>query len=300
MDICGLKKNIFECFNSILDIVGNEKATLMEKTKLLELDWEDSEVQKDMFLSRKEFFENIIDELGSKYDVLNNLEVKIQEEFVNIFYSFIGKMINEMMEYFPLNDDLVAILDFVELKDDYTILKKKIKDFNKKFNIIKEENKVKLKEELVKLRNIKIEFYRSNSLNLLHMWNRIEKEEKLEFLPQIFKVAQTLPTSSASLEQSFSIIKLSKTHLRNKLSQPSLEGIVYIGQEFRDKIDIEISQKMVDAFLEVRKVFNKQKSGITSLKSKNEEDIKEWQNHNNFMNFTKIFMSIKFISSFSF
>jgi len=103
---------------------------------------------------------------------------------------------------------LIDILDFVELKDEFPVLKSKIKTFNNKFNIIKEEEKENLKSELVKLKDIKVEYYRNNSTSLLHMWDCIEKEEKLELLSKITKVAQTLPTSSASIEQSFSTLKL--------------------------------------------------------------------------------------------
>jgi len=41
-------------------------------------------------------------------------------------------------------------------------------------------------------------------------------------MPKIVRVAETLPTSSASLEQNFSIILLLKTDIRNSLSEESL------------------------------------------------------------------------------
>jgi len=166
-----------------------------------------------------------------------------------------------LIEYLPLNDSLIDILDFVELKDDYPTLKDKVRQFNKKFNIIEEENMIELKEELIKLKNSKLEFHRNNSISLLHLWDRLEKEEKLIFLPKIMKVAQSLPTSSATIEQSFSIIKLLKTSLRNKLSQSSLEGLIFVGQEFRDKKDFIISDKMVELYNSIKKSFNDQKSG---------------------------------------
>ena len=261
MDICGLKNNINECFNSILDIIANPKASLMEKAKLLEQDWEDTLIQEELFLPNDEFLDNVIDEFGSKYRVLKEKNIEIQEDFTCIFHNFIGKILNLLIEYLPLNDSLIDILDFVELKDDYPTLKDKVRQFNKKFNIIEEENMIELKEELIKLKNAKLEFHRNNSISLLHLWDRLEKEEKLIFLPKIMKVAQSLPTSSATIEQSFSIIKLLKTSLRNKLSQSSLEGLIFVGQEFRDKKDFIISDKMVELYNSIKKSFNDQKSG---------------------------------------
>jgi len=272
MDICGLKNNISECYNSILDIILNSNASVLEKKKLIELDWEESKIQEEMFMSHEQFIDNIIEELGEKYRVLNQQDISVRTEFVSIFYLFIGKILNLMREYLPLKDPLIDILDFVELKDEFPVLKSKIKTFNNKFNIIKEEEKENLKSELVKLKDIKVEYYRNNSTSLLHMWDCIEKEEKLELLSKITKVAQTLPTSSASIEQSFSTLKLVKTPLRNKLSQSSLEGIAFVSQEFREKNDIDISQKIIEAYQEVKRVFNSQKSGVKSVQNRGEKE----------------------------
>ena len=101
---------------------------------------------------------------------------------------------------------------------------------------------IELKEELIKLKNAKLEFHRNNSISLLHLWDRLEKEEKLIFLPKIMKVAQSLPTSSATISQS------------------SLEGLIFVGQEFRDKNDFIISEEMVKLYNFIKK-FNDQKSG---------------------------------------
>jgi len=225
MDICGLKNNLNECYNSMLDLLANSKATLMGKTELLKLDWEDTATQEELFFISEEFISNINDELGSKYGALKQKDVKIQEEFTSIFYKFIGKILNLLGEYLPLDNSLIDIFDFVELKDNFMVLKEKIKQFNKKFNIIGEENMTKLKEELIKLKNTKIEFYRNSTNSLLHMWDRLEKEENLVFLPKIMKATQTLPTSSATIESRFPIIKLLKTSTWNKLSRSNLEGI---------------------------------------------------------------------------
>ena len=63
----------------------------------------------------------------------------------------------------------------------------------------------------------------------------LEREENFKVLSKLARLAQTLPTSSAPIEQSFSIIKLLKTDLRNSLTEESLEGLIFVGEEFRDK-----------------------------------------------------------------
>ena len=100
------------------------------------------------------------------------------------------------------------------------------------------------------------------------MWDRLEHVEKLEVLPKIARFAESLPTSSATVEQSFSIIKLIKTDKRNRLKELSLEGLVLIGQEFRLKNPeniineriIELSSQVIDNFMSKKKIITKKTS----------------------------------------
>lgn len=93
------------------------------------------------------------------------------------------------------------------------------------------------------------------------MWDGIEHFEKLEVLPRIVRLAETLPTAPTTLEQLSLIINLIKTDLRNKLNEFSLEGFILIGQEFRshgpEKI---ISPKMVKFAPEVIDKFKEKKN----------------------------------------
>ena len=92
-------------------------------------------------------------------------------------------------------------------------------------------------------------------------------------------MAETLPTSSAIIEQSFSVIKLLKTDLRNKLSQHSPEGLVLVGEEYRQKKNIKISDRMMNLYDEVKQEVNMKKLDKQSLASskpveKNQPDKK--------------------------
>ena len=127
----------------------------------------------------KEFLSSISGELSSKFAILLSQNEEIQSQFVSSFYDYFGRLLNSFNQYLPLGDDLVQWLDFVELKDIFPCLKKKIEKFCKEFNLAQEENEKKLKEELNKLKDLKIEYYRENSKNVLHMWDHIEAKEKL-------------------------------------------------------------------------------------------------------------------------
>jgi len=77
----------------------------------------------------------------------------------------------------------------------------------------------------------------------------------LELIPKIVFFAETLPTTSAGLEQSFSQIKLLKKDSRNRLEESTLEGLVLISQEFSEAKRVQIDDKMVKLFLEVKPVY---------------------------------------------
>ena len=186
LSVSGLKSSVSQCYNEILELVLNpKKVSQLDKLKHSEIDWQDTEVQDLLFLSQKDFIDALIDDLDKKFKPLAGYNEKDQMEFVDIFYDLIGRILNCMHEYLPLEDEIVGLLDFVDLKDTYIVLKQKIKEFARRFKMIDEGNKAKFKEELVKLRDLKTEFYRETSINLHHMWDRIEKQENFTLIPKI-------------------------------------------------------------------------------------------------------------------
>jgi len=96
------------------------------------------------------------------------------------------------------------------------------------------------------------------------MWDLLERHENFEILARLVKIAETLPTSSSPLEQSFSVIKLLKTDIRNSISEESLEGLILIGDQYRDTGKIFVTEKMIDLYEKVRLVFNEKKKGKKS------------------------------------
>jgi len=257
--ISDVKRNINECYHYILELILKPSMSDQSINYYLEQDWEDCSIQDKFFLEPQEFISNLVSSISSKFSIFEEESKKIQEDFSYIFYDFIGKILNLLKDYLPFQDKLIDILDFVELKDPMVIFKKKLKSFCDYFQIISEDEKPLLQDELIKLKNIRVDYYQDSSTNTLHMWDRIQANENLILIPKIVFYAESLPTSSAGVEQSFSQIKLLKSDLRNRLEEATLEGLVLISQEFSESKNICIDEKMIKLFLEVKKNFNKKK-----------------------------------------
>jgi len=193
---------------------------------------------------------------------LKDQSERSQEEFFQMFKDFIGKILNLLPNYLPYNDKIVEVLDFVEFKDPIHIFKQKLKYFSEYFNLIPEDKKSQLQDELMKLKSIKSEFYRDSSEGNLHFWDRIKNQENISLIPNIIYFAETLPITSAGIEQSFSLIKLLKTEKRNQLKETTLEGLTLISQEFADQKQIFINEKMMKLFIQVKHEFNGKKRVI--------------------------------------
>ena len=288
LDISELKKQIANCWSFVLDLTV--KHDLFEKTKeeLLSMSWEDEENYQN-FKSSQEFIKSLSDEVGSKFGDLLKEPGDVQDRFTATFFPFLGKMLNLLAEYLPLEDNILEIIDFIELKEGFSLLKEKIYNFNEKFHIISENEKTLLKTELLNLKGLlpsKIQHYKNSSSSLLHMWDILEKEENFKILSKFARLAQTLPTSSAPIEQSFSVIKLLKTDLRNSLTEESLEGLILIGEEFRDRNQLLITEKLLSLYRNTKSSFIEKKHSrinLINIEPENGLEVINLENENNEM-----------------
>ena len=98
---------------------------------------------------------------------------------------------------------------------------------------------------------------------MIEVWDRIEDDVTNGFqftvLPKLVKMAQSLPTSSSDVEQTFSGIKLIKTLLRNRLSAEKIESILLIIQAYGGKKKIDIDKKLIELHEDLSKVFSEKK-----------------------------------------
>jgi len=155
-----------------------------------------------------------------------------------------------MVYYLPLEKNLIDTFDFVEDINDFGELSNKVMIFNKYFIIVPDGQIPKLKKEVLQLTSTERSKYETNSLNLLHILDHIEKDSNNStsffiHLLKLSKAAKSLPTSSSDVEQVFSDIKLIKTLLRNKLSAEKVEAILLLIQSYGNQRQIIIKKKII-------------------------------------------------------
>jgi len=90
-----------------------------------------------------------------------------KQKFATIFQTFLSKVLKNLANYLPLNDEVIDLLDFVELADEHAIIESKMRRFNDKFKIIAENQKEGFEEEFVRLSNKSFAYYRKGKKNCL-------------------------------------------------------------------------------------------------------------------------------------
>ena len=284
-----LKETLQICYRTILRMaIPSEKVTNKNVPELLKLNWEEDKFRKRWFASELEFIE-----IASRINGLEkckDLKAPDKQKFSKVFQDFLGKVLNNLAFYLPLDDEVIEMLDFVELADEQAIIEAKIRSFNERFKIIQDDQKQKFEEELVKLSSKSFNFYRKGKKNTLHIWDHLEEDGFIN-LSNIAWIAHSLPTSSANIEQSFSQFKLIKTNKRNRLSQSNLESLLLITDHYRDlfreKTELKdinvkiIDDSLVEMFLKLRieinvsKNVNKIEKNIVINQSQNDQNLEE-------------------------
>jgi len=131
--------------------------------------------------------------------------------------------------------------------------KRKFKEFSEYFNLIGEEEKALLQDELIKMKNVKVDYYRNTNSNDLQMWDKIRAQEDLKLIPKIIYFAESLPTTSAGVDQSFSLVKLIKSDIRNRLQETTLEGLIFVAQEYSETQIISIDSRIINLAIQLKK-----------------------------------------------
>ena len=105
-------------------------------------------------------------------------------------------------------------------------------------------------------------------LSSLYLWDLIERRSDFSYLPQIFRIAHSLPISSATVEQTFSVMKLMKTAIRNRLQESTLQSLLMIHQEFKDcskDSRISVSDEVIRLFSNAKDDLNSRKSYLSNF-----------------------------------
>jgi len=164
-----------------------------------------------------------------------------------------------MPKYLPFKDEILQSVDFLTLEGRQDELEDKFLLFNRRFSIVPEENISDLIEELSELTNP--DLHKLNRFNIMKMWDNISNcDSNFRYACEIAKAAQSLPTSSAIVEQKFSQMKLIRNDLRNRLLEGSLEAILLIEQEYNDGKEFNVTKQMIKRFSKVRENLNERKN----------------------------------------
>lgn len=212
---------------------------------------------------------------------LKSLSEEQQKRFCDLFQPFIANILDLMIKYLPLENEIIDSLDFGHSISNFGELLEKILKFNSYFGIIGETDISELIEEIKTLSSRKASFYTENTNNLLEVWTNIEKDQNFNFefklLPLIFRAAQSLPITSSNVERAFSGIKLVKTLIRNKLSDLRLSSIYMIIEQYQDTKMFNINQEVLNLYEQVKSEFRiqKHKRKAKEISGKEIEERKE-------------------------
>ena len=281
LDISQLKLQTYECFSSILELfILPQKLDLQNLRTYFNINWTNTHNHEIWFLNSNDFIKKLKTEYPSQFNKLKNLTTAQEENFCQVFRVFAAQLLDRMVYYLPLEDKIIETFDFIQDINNYGDLLNKTLEFNNHFKILEDSQLPELKKEILKLTSQRRSKYEQGAANMIEVWDRIEDDVTNGFqftvLPKLVKMAQSLPTSSSDVEQTFSGIKLIKTLLRNRLSAEKIESILLIIQAYGGKKKIDIDKKLIELHEDLSKVFSeKKKSKIRNspnLLEKNEEE----------------------------
>ena len=270
-----MKMELNICYRRIINFTLKPEQNATKVCDMILLKWNQTKVQEEWFMSVNEFIKSLkclADE--ETFKLLEEMSIESKEAFAKPFYKFIAKMLTLLEKYFPFKSSIVKDLDLVTLSGAPNEVVEKFLNFNKYFNVVPEERIANLKDEIEILTAPDI--YSFDKTDTLAMWDIIKKEGKFPYSTEIAMTAQSLPTSSAVVEQAFSKMKLLKTDLRNRLSEPVLQGLLYIKQECLEKGKVEVTPAMLDCYEQTKQDLNKRKRGSKNAIQvpSDEEEIK--------------------------
>ena len=258
-------ENIFNYF-CLLSVIPSKRNTLIDDR--LKLDWSSTNVQKDYFYDTENFIMNLRTIISKdEFACFEKLEKAERDDFGKVFLDFIAKVLNLLKHYLPFEDVIVSNLDFIALIDsEKKPFMQKIVDFNESFKIIEINDVPKLSLEAMSLCS-RIPHYLSlkRVKNSFHLWDIIQQSERFKYLPKVVSAAQTLPTSSSAIEQTFSVMGLFKNEKRSQLSPEGLEALLLLHQNYPFGKTFQVTDELIQKYKEVKQTLNTRKNRFRQL-----------------------------------
>lgn len=286
LEIDKLPSTIKVCIKEISELFLDSKEIPQNYSELKNLLWETDD---KFHICDSDFVEHLIIELNNKFEWIYETNEEMHNEFVHFCRDYLKALLRWLLYYLPINDHLVQILDFVTIPLDAKEFKKKILHFIKTFKDSFQYEESEVIKEINELVTIDLSWARVEaSGSSLKLWSLIdstftnidpnsgEKKKKFPLLSNIFLTAHSLATSSASVEQSFSLIKYLKNDLRNSLSEQTLQSLVLFSQEYKEHDSLNISDELMELYTKMKETSNKTKIEADFAKN----DVMEIENKN--------------------
>jgi len=203
--VCQLKNKIKEAYNLILSYVVPPKKLDFDLLKFTNLNWNDQNNQKKWFYSSTEFIKYVSEELNPGiFAELKDLSSQNQKDFHKVCISFVSKILSLFPKYFTFTADALDLTSFLELKGSFADIKENFLEFGKRYGVINQENIAQFQSEIVKLfSDPLLQSYKELAENqTLKLWDHINEKE-FSLLHKVARIAHSLPTKSATLNNLF-------------------------------------------------------------------------------------------------
>jgi len=236
------------------------------------LEWKSN---NEFWRSDDNFLSTLSIELSDKtfVKILNADNDQINATLIKTFRDFLMNLLEKLLYYLPYKDETIQALSFLSLDDEKDDIKAKIFEFNKVYNVIPSDEEDIISDEINDLFSLQVVWMRKEANgSSLNFWNLIEQtyhikdaktknaEHRFPCLSKIIRFAHAFAPSSANVEQCFSVLKLMKSELRNSLKEKTLESLILLHEEFKDDKPIQVPNRLIEIFDEMKRRLNEQKS----------------------------------------
>ena len=253
---------------------------------LVDLPWKEENFDSEFTRGDEDF----IKQMGLEFDKdlfnIHTVPRSQEKELINFCRDYLKTIITLLLTHLHHDATGIETFEFVIFPPNKEELKNKILEFNKVFQVVKNEQEII--REINSLYTKKLDWARSAS-SYLQFWSRIEstfanENNKVNLFPNLsilVRTAQCLPTSSACVEQSFSILKLCKSPIRNRLKEETIQSLIYMKDENKWNCKVDIKERLVEIYEQNKELKNKKiKVSLESSKNKEAEEKKEKEQRN--------------------
>ena len=273
-----VNQELKSCWKSLTKLILNEEKLTQEHLDSLSVNFDDDEAIKSYTLTSPEFFGIVATHIhpSLSYFQASGLSLATKDEFFTIFKEFLLNLLQKLKKYLMMSDAVLTSSDLVTC-DKYIVgvpfeerMSRKLIKINGQLEILEESEIPKVNDEISLINNDgNISVLVSQAQNdSLGVWNLVRSKydaKKIPCLSKIIPAIHCLPTSSSDVEQGFSIMKLFKSDIRNRLKVETLEGLLMIHQEK----DFVISEQLIENYNKMLMDLNLRKS-----KARNNQQMK--------------------------